>query len=467
MVQFLEDMPIGTRKLVGGQATFSVTLVTGGTHTFVAKYSGDSNYPPLSASYVQQVNRIVDSLNLIASATTSVWGQELTFRVQIGPPTPAGVASPSGRILFLDGADVIGTVIPSAANATFQIVSLAVRSHKIAALYSGDNNWYAIQSSPVAVTVRAAATSTELIVAPGWKATLTASVSVTPPGLGIPAGSVQFMDTATNTVLGTVELSGKTSASISIDAWQAVPMAGHAIRAVYSGSPAWSASTSNPVGIPVLASAAGPPSANLAPDQMVSLFGYQLADTTAQAGVMAPPNSLAGSAISVIDHSGVTHLAGLSLISPSRVDFVMPAGLASGMATVNLTKASARVVGPIQVGIAAVAPGLFTTSQIVRVAPDGTQTIEGVPDGVVAMGSDTIYLTLYATGIRNRSDLKNVSCRIDGQGFPVRYAGPQAQFAGLDQVVVLLPESLKGTGQRHVSIVADGVSSNDLMLTFP
>jgi uncharacterized protein (TIGR03437 family) len=83
------------------------------------------------------------------------------------------------------------------------------------------------------------------------------------------------------------------------------------------------------------------------------------------------------------------------------------------------------------------------------------------------MGSDTIYLTLYATGIRNRSDLKNVSCRIDGQGFPVRYAGPQAQFAGLDQVVVLLPESLKGTGQRHVSIVADGVSSNDLMLTFP
>ena len=261
-VQFLEGtQPLGTRTLSGGQAAFTITPTTAGTHTFFANYSGDSAYPAASVRYFQMVNRVADSLSLSSSAAASVSGQTLTFTAQIGPQPPAGVASPSGRVQFLDGLSVIGTGTPSSGAATFNFASLAMGSHQIAAFYSGDNNWYAVKSAYIAVTVNRAATTTVLSVAPALtQATLTATVTVTPPGSGTLADSVQFMDTATNTAFGTVQFSEKTMARISIDASQAVAMAGHPIRAVYSGSADCASSTSNPMGIPAIVSASGSPS---------------------------------------------------------------------------------------------------------------------------------------------------------------------------------------------------------------
>src|SRR5450756_1521066 len=56
-VQFLEGtQPLGTRTLSGGQAAFTITPTTAGTHTFFAKYSGDSAYPAASVRYFQMVN---------------------------------------------------------------------------------------------------------------------------------------------------------------------------------------------------------------------------------------------------------------------------------------------------------------------------------------------------------------------------------------------------------------------------
>jgi uncharacterized protein (TIGR03437 family) len=292
-------------------------------------------------------------------------------------------------------------------------------------------------------------------------------VTVNPPGSGAPPGSVQFRDTTTNAALGTVELAGKTVANLFIDPPQAVAMAGHSIRAVYSGSPNFASSSSDAMGVPAMVSGAGSPSSHLAADQMVSLFGYQLADTTVQAGTVPLPESLAGAVISVKDSAGVTRLAGLSSVSPSRVDFVMPSGIAPGTAIVTFTNAAAKlVVGPMQVPMAPVAPGLFPAAQLIRVRTDGTQTLEGVSARPIAMGSDATYLVLYVTGIRNRLDHNNVTCTIAGQSVPVTYAGPQPQFPGLDQVDVLLPASLNGAGQVRVSITADGVVSNDIALMF-
>jgi uncharacterized protein (TIGR03437 family) len=233
------------------------------------------------------------------------------------------------------------------------------------------------------------------------------------------------------------------------------PWRDHPIRAVFSGSADCASSTSNPMGIPAIVSASGSPYSNLAPDRMVSLFGYQLADTTVQAGALPLPSSLAGAAIGVTDSAGVTRLAGLSWVSPSRVEFAMPSGIAPGSAIVTLTNAgTALVVGPIQVAIAPVAPGLFPAAQIVRMHTDGKQTLESVSAGTIAMGSEPIYLRLYATGLRNRSDEKNVSCQIGGQSVPVTYAGPQPQFPGLDPVDVVLPASLHPAGPVFIEVPA-------------
>jgi len=57
------------------------------------------------------------------------------------------------------------------------------------------------------------------------------------------------------------------------------------------------------------------------------------------------------------------------------------------------------------------------------------------------------------------SSLANVSVSIAGVSLPVSYAGPQGD-AGLDQVNVLLPASLAGSGNTAVSVIVDGVISN-------
>jgi uncharacterized protein (TIGR03437 family) len=49
---------------------------------------------------------------------------------------------------------------------------------------------------------------------------------------------------------------------------------------------------------------------------------------------------------------------------------------------------------------------------------------------------------------------------IAGQTFTPSYSGSQGAFAGLDQVNVLLPASLAGSGQVNVSITVNGQTSN-------
>ena len=73
---------------------------------------------------------------------------------------------------------------------------------------------------------------------------------------------------------------------------------------------------------------------------------------------------------------------------------------------------------------------------------------------------------LYGTGIRNRTALSDVTVQIGGQSLPAAYAGAAPTFAGLDQVNVLLPNSLAGTGTVNLSVNVAGTASNALTVTF-
>lgn len=79
---------------------------------------------------------------------------------------------------------------------------------------------------------------------------------------------------------------------------------------------------------------------------------------------------------------------------------------------------------------------------------------------------DVTVLELYATGLRGRTSLASVSCTIGGLEVPVLYAGPQGQYAGLDQVNVSLPRSLAGKGQIPLLLTVDGASANRVLLSF-
>ena len=74
--------------------------------------------------------------------------------------------------------------------------------------------------------------------------------------------------------------------------------------------------------------------------------------------------------------------------------------------------------------------------------------------------TDKVYLLLFATGVRGRGNPLNASATIGGMTVPVEYAGPQNGFVGLDQINILLPNSLKGKGEVDVVVTIDGVTLN-------
>jgi uncharacterized protein (TIGR03437 family) len=53
-----------------------------------------------------------------------------------------------------------------------------------------------------------------------------------------------------------------------------------------------------------------------------------------------------------------------------------------------------------------------------------------------------------------------VTVKIGGMDAEVQYAGRQPEFAGLDQVNVLLPRELAGRGEVDVVLKVDGHAAN-------
>ena len=219
-------------------------------------------------------------------------------------------------------------------------------------------------------------------------------------------------------------------------------------------------------------------SAAVAPDSIASMFASGLAATTAQANAQPLPFGVGGASHMVTDAAGVERQAPLLYVSPSQINFVVPAGAASGAATFTVANGGTNtsVAGNIQ----NVVPTLFSmngngsgvaAATAIRTQAGNPQLQFPIPvftcSGAacssvpIDVGLDTpVYLTLYGTGIRNRSSLSNVQVAIHGIGVPVLYAGPQPSFAGLDQVNVALTLNLRGSGESNVVLTVDGQTSN-------
>ena len=70
---------------------------------------------------------------------------------------------------------------------------------------------------------------------------------------------------------------------------------------------------------------------------------------------------------------------------------------------------------------------------------------------------------LYGTGIRDRVALSDVKVQIGPQPLSAAYAGAASTFVGPDQVNVVLPQSLAGSGTVSVSLA--GTVSNALTMS--
>ena len=123
-------------------------------------------------------------------------------------------------------------------------------------------------------------------------------------------------------------------------------------------------------------------------------------------------------------------------------------------------------------------PGLFTANetgkgvaaaQFVTNLPDGTQTIMQVaecPGGTgtfvpvpLNVNAGSSALVLWGTGISEYSTFpQGLTVMAGNQPLQVFYAGPSAQYAGLDQINVWMPSSLAGSGMVNLSVTLTGTT---------
>jgi len=215
----------------------------------------------------------------------------------------------------------------------------------------------------------------------------------------------------------------------------------------------------------------------LASESLASLYGNGLAAQTLSADSPQWPVSLGGVSVSVQDSHGTARVAPLSYVSPSQINFEIPAGTAAGDASITVLTPGGTIT-PGTITIAALAPSLFSAdgsgsgpaaaTAVRSVLSGGTQTPvavyqcgNGCSTIPIALGVDTpVYVSFFGTGIRGVSSLANVQVSIGGIAVPVLYAGPQGTFPGLDQVNVALPLELRGKGQVNARITIGGRTSN-------
>ncbi len=222
--------------------------------------------------------------------------------------------------------------------------------------------------------------------------------------------------------------------------------------------------------------------AALAPESMASAFGQNLAASTVVATTLPLPTSLGETetTVKVKDSAGEERLAPLFFVSPGQVNYLIPAGTQAGAATVTVSSRK-QMAGTGTVLIEAVAPGLFTANAsgqgvaaaaVLRVAADGAQTVEPafhcgttagscVPAPIdLGAESDQVFLMLFGTGIRGRSNLSAVKATIGVEVAEVVSAGAQGEFVGLDQVNLRVPRRLQGKGEVNVILTVDGKTAN-------
>jgi uncharacterized protein (TIGR03437 family) len=222
---------------------------------------------------------------------------------------------------------------------------------------------------------------------------------------------------------------------------------------------------------------------DLAPHSIVAAFGQSLATATEWASIQPLPTRLGGTTVRLYDSSGTWHDASLFFVSPAQVNYLIPPGTALGPVRVTVLNGD-HDFSKGNVMVAEVGPGLFSADgtgkglaagNALRVKADGQQITElihrfdtsqdktvPVPIDLGPEG-DQVFLILYGTGIRHHQD--SCSATMGGLTAEVVYAGPQGDFAGLDQVNVRIPRTLIGRGQVDVSLTVDGKPANIVNVT--
>jgi uncharacterized protein (TIGR03437 family) len=235
-------------------------------------------------------------------------------------------------------------------------------------------------------------------------------------------------------------------------------------------------------------SSANPRSTALASSQRATTVATGLAIKELAPPERPLPSPLDGATIVVTDSAGKSQTAVIQYPThslrlapcfqyPNATDFLLPAGLAPGAATLKVMRGGTTVLTG-SFNVQSVSPGLYSANcngagvaaaVAERKGPTGTvllpvfacqdRVAESCLSTPIDLGASSgpMTLSLFGTGIRGAS---SVQAFVAGQSVPVLAFGAEGEYEGLDQVSVSLPLSLAGSGEASVYLVADGEVSN-------
>ena len=210
----------------------------------------------------------------------------------------------------------------------------------------------------------------------------------------------------------------------------------------------------------------------IAADSIATAFGANLAPRSESAQALPLPLTMAGTSLTV---NGIP--APLLYVSSDQINFLVPAGVQPGLATVLLRNAvGEHSLG--QIPITESAPAIFTATATGQGEAAAVATADGVtyqtsPFALTVKGQPN-YLLLFGTGLRRAANAnaedangiaESVSVTIGGLAARVLYAGAQGQYVGLDQLNIELPSALATQmtavpSRFEVVVTVNGVEAN-------
>jgi len=244
--------------------TVAVNAVT--NQAYVVNLCGDTTTGCDSSTPPEGSISVIDGAAELASTTTMVSannnpqlaGKEVTFTATV---TSASAGTPTGTVAFYDGSTELGTgMLNSSAAATYQTSSLAVGSHSITAVYSGDANFAGSTSAALVETINAATAAATTLAYSGpvaftdsSAANLSAVLTQTTGGSPVAGASVLFtLGNGGNaqTCSGTTASNGTATCSITS---VSQPSGADTLSASFAGNSNDLASSAGPISVTITA----------------------------------------------------------------------------------------------------------------------------------------------------------------------------------------------------------------------
>lgn len=212
-----------------GIATLTISTLSPAQHMLTALYTGDTNdLGSTSAPLTVTILQATPAVSVSSSTNPSLGGVAVTFTANFN----SSVGTPSGTIVWKDGAAVLGTSsLGTAGGAAWTTGTLSIGQHTITATYTGDTNNAGAVSGAFMQTVQQGTSSTTLTsnINPALSgSTIVYTAAVTFTGSAA-TGTVTFSDGGTS--LGTAVVTGGL-AQFTIST---LAIGNHSITAAYAG----------------------------------------------------------------------------------------------------------------------------------------------------------------------------------------------------------------------------------------